>query len=342
MRRSSGRDEQSNDTRRAPANRPSAEHSLTQRPMTPPNLMDIPTLQRLFGNDVTTRILTLQRTSEAPGAPPRTSQQSEEDSHAPGSFHEPSPEPSPTLQGSAADFFNKDLDFGPDYGPGTGVELNLNRGQDKKTPAFNDSVHGVRFSARSEKSGEKMKEIFDFVKSVSPHFTQELSKAGNVEVRLDKTKGGGPGEYLADENTIILNSRAATVKKLCGTAVFEILNAASKQALAKLKEEALSDRIKDRAAVEKLKPDVFYAREIERIEWKNTIRHRAIMAEAEKSESDADRFSGEVDEDFESFYKRQVATNHAESYRHEYNNLRVRAVSTPLRAARADASDSKE
>ncbi|WP_037909324.1 hypothetical protein, partial [Actinacidiphila yeochonensis] len=169
----------------------------------------------------------------------------------------------------------------------------------------------------SEDNGGLMREIFNFVAAASPHFSRELSAAGSVTVRLGRTQGGTPGEWRVGSRTIVLDPGRASTAHLCGTAVFEILNAAAERDLAALEADVLSGHLDREAARQGWSPQHFYAMEVERIEWRNGRRHREIVAAAGGSQTGANLFANEGD--FNSYYARQVRAGHTHSYEFRYN-----------------------
>ncbi|MFJ9583941.1 hypothetical protein [Streptomyces acidicola] len=174
-----------------------------------------------------------------------------------------------------------------------------------------------------------MRQIFDIVASASSHFSAELSTAGAITVQLGRTQGGTPGEWRAGSRTVVLDPRRGSPSHLGGTAVFEILNAAAERSRAALDEAVLNGRLDSEAERVGWRPERFYAREVERIEWQNGMRHREIMTAAGLSRSSANLFRAEGD--FPSFYERQVRSGHTHSYEFRYHLLREQAASEAAR-----------
>ncbi|MBA2806371.1 hypothetical protein E0500_002580 [Streptomyces sp. KM273126] len=299
--------EQSGDTKRAPAHLSRAVRSRTQGSVLPPHLARVLEMQGLAGNAATTETLTVQRMS-------RRRDSSDSD----------------LAYGSSAGSSSS----GPRRHEDDGSDSDLAYGSDSGSPSrradnsFSGSVGGVRFVSQSN-NGRMMRQIFNVVESASSHFSQELSAAGAITVQLGRTQGGTPGEWRPDSRTVVLDPRRATPSHLGGTAVFEILNAAAEGSRAALDADVLNGRLDSEAERAGWPPDQFYAREMERIEWRNGIRHREIMIAAGLSRSSANLFSAEGD--FESYYERQVRSGHTHSYEFRYHLLREQAASEAAR-----------
>ncbi|WP_133169141.1 lonely Cys domain-containing protein [Streptomyces sp. MH60] len=219
------------------------------------------------------------------------------------------------------DSSDSDLAYGSDHGtppsPGT---------------PFRGSVGGVTFESRS--NGTAMWEVHDFVAAAAPFFGQEIAAAGPITVRFGRTRGGTPGEWRPDSRSIILDRGRASAGHLAGTAVFEILNAASARRLAALEDEARSGRLGVLAEQTGWPAAQYFAMEVERIEWENGMRHQEIVAGAGGGGSGADLFAAEGD--FNAFYERQVRSGHTHSYEFRYNLLREEAASEARRRREAE------
>jgi hypothetical protein len=199
---------------------------------------------------------------------------------------------------------------------------------------FNGRVGGVTFA--SESNGRAMREIFNFVAQASSHFSGELALAGSITVQLGSTQGGTPGEWRSSSRKIVLNPNRATTSHLAGTAVFEILNAAAEHRTAALERDVLNGTLDREAAQAGWDPAQFFAMEVERIEYDNGMRHRAIMGSAGMSGTSADLFANEGP--FDSYYQRQVGAGHTHSYEFRYNLLREQALSAARREQEASSS----
>lgn len=266
------------------------------------HLAGVLTLQRLAGNAATTEAVAVQRMSGR-------GRHHDESDLAYGSL------PGPSSSGRRREDDDSDLAYGSYYGSPSPEET-----------SFRGSVGGVRFEADS--NGGLMRRIFSFVARAAPHFSQELSAAGSVTVRLGRTQGGTPGEWRAGSRTIMLDPRRANPDHLSGTAVFEILNAAAERRVAELEADVLGGSLDVRAKQAGWDPAQFFAMEVERIEWRNGMRHREIVAGSGGS-AGANLFAAEGD--FNAFYQRQVAAGHTHSYTFRYHLLRAQAASDEAR-----------
>ncbi|MGW3293841.1 hypothetical protein ACWC9S_07740 [Streptomyces xiamenensis] len=221
-------------------------------------------------------------------------------------------------------------------------DSDLAYGSDHRTPSpveqpFSGSIGGVRFT--SERSGQLMGQIFDFVADVSSYFSTELSRAGSITVQLGRTQGGTPGEWRAGSRTIVLSSRMADPVHLGGTAVFEILNAAADASRVALDAAVRGGHIDADAEAAGWDPAQYYAMEVERIEYNNGMRHRDIMNAAGVT-GGANLFANEGD--FNTFYQRQVASGHTHSYEFRYALLREEARAAAARRREQEQARAQE
>lgn len=275
----------------------------------PSHLAGILALQRSAGNAAVNQGLAVQRMA-------RQGRQSGNDSDDSGMAYGSLPGPARSSSSSG--------DSGMAYGSLPGAEGD----------SFSGRVAGVTFSA--EHNGELMRDLRQFIADVSTHFSDALEAAGSVTVRFGRTEGGTGGEWRADSRVIMLDPRP---KRLFGTAVFEILNASTDRRRKALDGQVRNGEIENLALRQGISPRQYYAREVERIEWRNGMTHRRIMAAAGRSGTSVDLFSAEGD--FDSFHRRQVETGHTHSYEFRYDFLRVEAASAATRGNHQSASSSQ-
>lgn len=287
----------------------------------PSDMAAVLSMQNLAGNMATTEAVTVQRAS---GSDRRSRRH--DDSHLAYGSSSSGGASSSRRRERRRDSSDSDLAYGSDHG--TPPPANA---------PFRGSVGGVSFA--SESNGAAMREVFDFVAAAAPHFGQELAAAGSITVQFGRTQGGTPGEWRANSRSITLDPRRASMAHLAGTAVFEILNAASARRVAALEGEARSGRLALRAEQAQWPADQFFAMEVERIEWENGVRHREIVTSAGGAGSGADLFSAEGD--FNAYYERQVRSGHTHSYEFRYNLLREEAASEERRRQAEEGGSSR-
>ncbi|MBT2411067.1 hypothetical protein J7I94_10905 [Streptomyces sp. ISL-12] len=282
--------------------RPGPEPAHPLRPRlqdtpTPSHLAGVLALQRSAGNAAVTHTLAVQRASD-----------SDDSGLAYGSL------PGPSRRASSDDGYDSDLAYEPP------------RGRDDTS--FQGSVGGVSFATRH--NGRLMQELSSYIRGMYRHFATELATAGRITVRFGRTQGGGVGEWRSQERTVMLDPthqavRRAGSSRLFGAAVFEILNASQEAQRAALDADARNGTIERQAAAQRMDPAYFYAVELERIEWRNSVVHRRIMADAGRSGTNADLFSADAG-DFESYLRRQWES-HSHSYVFRYSLLRAETAS---------------
>lgn len=268
-----------------------------QDPPAPPRFAGVLALQRSAGNAAVSHALAVQRASD-----------SDDSDLAYGS------PPGPPRRASGDDGYDSDLAYEPP------------RGRDDTS--FQGSVGGVSFS--TDRNGRLMRELSSYIRGMYPHFATELTAAGRITVRFGRTEGRGVGEWRSQERTVVLDPahhavRRAGSSRLFGAAVFEILNASREAQRAALDADARNGTIERLAAGLRMDPAHYYATELERIEWHNSVVHRRIMADAGRSGTNSDLFSAEAG-DFESYLRRQWE-NHSHSYVFRYSLLRAEAAS---------------
>lgn len=317
MRASIGRGETSGDARKVTSGRPGAHRPGARTSTAPSHVADVLSLQRLAGNAATARVIAVQR--RAGGG--RHGRGRDDADLAYGDLPGSSAGSSRERQRPGDD--DADLAYGSYYEAPEPVG----------TP-FHGMVGGVSFV--SETNGAAMRKIYDFVSAAAPHFRRELAAVGSVTVRFGRTKGGTPGEWRAGSRSITLDNKRGDTAHLRGTAVFEILNAAAAPRVAALENEVRSGRLDVQAQRSGWQPAAFFAMEVERIEWENGLRHRAVVAAAGGAGTGADLFSAEGD--FNTFYGRQVRAGHTHSYEWRYSYLREEAASEERRRRAAEGT----
>ncbi|WLS81071.1 hypothetical protein Q3V30_21585 (plasmid) [Erwinia pyri] len=180
----------------------------------------------------------------------------------------------------------------------------------------------VTFICDMDKS--RMQQVADFVSRLP--ISQILHKAGPLAVRLGSTTGRTPGEWNSGSRTITLDPNHITVQKnrggdVSGTALFELLNAASDNVRQAAEQCARSGEFEQMAHTTGWPAATLFARELEYQEFNNAKQHHEIMVQAGLNKTPQDIFRHESG-DFESFFNRQVATGHTHSYEQPYNFLR--------------------
>jgi hypothetical protein len=135
-----------------------------------------------------------------------------------------------------------------------------------------------------------------------------------------------------------VESRAGEYDSPCRNRHFRNLNASAARDVAALEADVRSGRLDMLAEQAQWPPDQFFAMQVERIEWRNGMRHREIVAAAGGAGTGANLFSAEGD--FDAFYERQVRSNHTHSYEFRYNLLREEAASEARRRREAEEAGS--
>ncbi|MER6691427.1 hypothetical protein ABT329_20375, partial [Streptomyces minutiscleroticus] len=223
----------------------------------------------------------------------------------------------PGSSASSSDY-DSDLAYGPSHR--------------SSSRAFTGTVGGVLFT--TDRDGPLMRELAQFLSAVAGPL---LASLDSITVTFGRAQGSGVGHWASGSRTVVLNPNHAAVRRagdsrLFGAALFELLNGSADARRVAWDGYAYDGSIEHWAAQEGISPAAYYGREMERIEFDNTITHRRLIADAGRSGTNADLFSGEAG-DFPSYYRRQVRSGHTHSYEFRYGLLRAQAAADAARAA---------
>ncbi|WP_326798198.1 hypothetical protein OG946_24730 [Streptomyces sp. NBC_01808] len=157
-------------------------------------------------------------------------------------------------------------------------------------------------------------------------FQAARASAGPITVRFGRTLDRSVGEWHPRSRTVLLNPYHKSVRergssRLMGTAVFEIIHAATEATREHIEAHAHIGHTEELAAAEGITPASYHARAMASLEFGNIRFHRRIMANIGKSGTRADLFHGE-NQEFHVYYNIQVRTGRTRGHEHRYHVLR--------------------
>lgn len=157
-------------------------------------------------------------------------------------------------------------------------------------------------------------------------FQDARASAGPITVRFGRTLDRSVGEWHPRSRTVLLNPYHKSVREhgsslLMGTAVFEIIHAATEPTRELIETHARIGNAEELAAAEGITPAGYYARAMASLEFGNIQIHRRIMTNIGKSGTRADLFHGE-NQEFDVYYNMQARTGRTRGHEQRYHVLR--------------------
>ncbi|WP_432834780.1 hypothetical protein [Dactylosporangium sp. CA-092794] len=226
--------------------------------------------------------------------------------------------------------------------------------------------HGVTGQMRFQTAfdGRTMERLQRDLAALPADFQAIRRMAGDVIVTFGLAEDGGAGVFreggAGRPGEIVLNPNHSSVRgegssRLLGTAMFEILNAASAPRLAELDASARRGDVARAAARAGVSPAQYYGREVENIEFDNAITHRRLVADMDRTGTHMDLLDGTVplldtsaargsrryQAAFQQYYNFQVESGHTFSYENRYQVVRPPRPIVSAAAALQSSSDTR-
>ncbi|MFE2045641.1 hypothetical protein ACFXAZ_32935 [Streptomyces sp. NPDC059477] len=227
-----------------------------------------------------------------------------------------------------SDEYNSDLAYG-------------SPSSDSSDGSYRGQVEGVFFLAAEHT--KKMDKIAGFVENVRaqvPEFQAALESAGELIVRFGTHEKGGAAQWNGETRKVTINPDHKDVKgkenesRLVGTAVFELLNAASDFKRQEWEQYALSGQVEEWAAAAGTPAGQYFGYQMEMIEFENVQLHGQIM-ESLGMQSSRANFLAHLPRDPDAYYAIQCQPSrsgrapHVHAYEYRYSYIRASAGVQP-------------